>query len=76
MILLQADRLPSGVEPKQLWPWWSSTCATAREVDPVRQAFLPPPDQQRRGFTTKLTVTTRRLTRKGPATNWSKRPEW
>ncbi|MFJ2915140.1 hypothetical protein ACIO8F_38405 [Streptomyces sp. NPDC087228] len=46
------------------------------EVDPVRQAFLPPPDQQRRGFTTKLTMTTRRLTRKGPATNWSKRPEW
>jgi len=39
VIRLQVDRLPSGGDPKPLWPWWSRTGAGPADVDPARQAL-------------------------------------
>jgi hypothetical protein len=40
LIRLQADHLPGDRDPTPVWPWFSRTGATAREVDRLWQAFL------------------------------------
>ena len=40
VIRLRVDHLPSGGDPKPVWLWWSTTDASAAEVDHCWQAFL------------------------------------